>query len=479
MQPSSTAAFRTPPTQPDLGPPFRWSRRAESELPVTISGALPDWLAGQLVRTAPAAFSAGGFAAQHWFDAQGIVYGFEFGQGVRFKQRLLASRHLAALERGENRTATFGTDLSRGFLQRLVAPIPELTDNANVNVVPWQGRWLAMTEAPDQHQIDPVSLASVGVYQYQDSLPRGLIPSAHPHYDAASGSMVNVGSVYGVKSELLVFRQGQGSQRREVEGRLPRKLVPYIHAFGLTARHAVIIDQPLALNPLRMLFSNKAFIRHFEWQPERGTRLWKLERSTGKFSRYEAEALFCFHTINSFEDGDDVVMDFVAFEDASVIDAFYVDALSRGLPDLKPRIVRARLTPGAKRAQLEPLGDASFDFPQIAYRSHHGQPYRYVWGTAIGPSPEGRSESVLHKLDVTSGQVQRFSDPAFMYGEPVFVPRPGATGEDDGVLLAVGSHASEERSRLLVVDAARLEPLASCDVALSIPLGFHGTFARA
>jgi beta,beta-carotene 9',10'-dioxygenase len=479
MQPSTSAAFQARPLL-ELGPPFRWSRRGESELPVTVSGALPEWLTGQLVRTAPAEFSPGGFAAQHWFDAQGLVYGFVFGRaGVRFQQRLLASRHRAALERGDNSIASFATDTSRGFLRRLFRPIPQPTDNANVNVVPWQGRWLAMTEAPDQHQIDPVTLASVGVYQYEDSLPRDLIPSAHPHYDAASGSMVNVGSVYGAKSEVLVFRQGRDSHRREVEGRLPRKLVPYIHAFGLTARHALIIDQPLALNPLRMLFSNRAFIRHFEWQPERGTRLWKLDRSSGEFSRYEAEALFCFHTINSFEDGEDLVMDFIAFDDASAVDAFYVDALARGLPDLKPRIVRARLAPGAKRAKLEPLGDASFDFPQIAYRSHHGQPYRYVWGTALGPSPEGRFESVLHKLDVSSGKVLRFSDPAFTYGEPVFVPRPGAAAEDDGVLLAVGSHASEERSRLLVVDAARLEPLASCDAPLSIPLGFHGTFARA
>lgn len=478
MQTSTSDALRAAPPR-ELGPPFRWSRREERELPLEVSGALPSWLKGQLVRTAPAAFSAGGFAAQHWFDAQGLVYGFEFGQGVRFKQQLLASRHLAALERGQNRIASFGTDLSRGFFRRLIEPIPKLTDNANVNIVPWQGRWLAMTEAPDQHQIDPVTLGSLGVYQYEDALPKGLLPSAHPHYDASGACMVNVGSIYGAKSEVLVFRQAQNGHRREIEGRLPLKRMPYIHSFGLSSRHAVIIEQPLTVNPLRMLFSNKGFIRHFEWQPQRGTRLWKLERASGTFTAYETDALFCFHTINCFEDGADVVLDFVAFDDPSVIDAFYLDALARGLPDLKPRVLRARLTPGARRASIEPLTDAGFDFPQIAYRARHGLPYQYVWGTAIGQTPEGHYEAVLHKLDLRTGEVLRFTDPAFTYGEPVFVPRPGGTGEDDGVLLAVGSHVSEERSRLLVVDAARLEPLASCDAALSIPFGFHGTFSRA
>jgi beta,beta-carotene 9',10'-dioxygenase len=478
MQTSTSNAFRAP-SPPELGPPFRWSRRGERELPVDVSGTLPSWLQGQLLRTAPAAFSPGGFVAQHWFDAQGLVYGFEFGPGVRFKQRLLASRHLAALERGENRFASFGTDLSRSFFRRLVEPIPQLTDNANVNIVPWQGRWLAMTEAPDQHQIDPDTLASVGVYQYEDELPGALIPSAHPHYDATGAAMVNVGSSYGAKSELLVFRQGRDSHRRELEGRLPLKRLPYVHSFGLTARHAVIIDQPLTVNPVRMLFSNKAFIRHFQWRPERGSRLWKLDRTSGAFSAYEADALFCFHTVNSFEDGADLVMDFIAFDDPSVIDALYVDALARGLPELKPRLLRARLARGEKRASIEPLSDARFDFPQINYRHHHGLPYRYVWGTSIGRNAEGRHESVLHKVDVSSGEALSFTDPAFTYGEPVFVPRPGASTEDGGVLLAVGSHVSEERSRLLVVDAARLTPVASCEVALSIPLGFHGTFSHA
>lgn len=59
----------------------------------------------------------------------------------------------------------------------------------------------------------------------------------------------------------------------------------------------------------------------------------------------------------------------------------------------------------------------------------------------------------------------------------MFVARPGAPDEDDGVLLVVGSHPSAERSRLSVLDARTLTALAQCEIGLSIPLGFHGNFA--
>jgi carotenoid cleavage dioxygenase-like enzyme len=86
-----------------------------------------------------------------------------------------------------------------------------------------------------------------------------------------------------------------------------------------------------------------------------------------------------------------------------------------------------------------------------------------------------RSEVV--KVDVETGDVKRYVDREFTFGEPVCVPRPGATREDDGVLLAVGSSPNQERSRLLVLDAGSLEVLATCDADVLIPLGFHGTFA--
>lgn len=61
-------------------------------------------------------------------------------------------------------------------------------------------------------------------------------------------------------------------------------------------------------------------------------------------------------------------------------------------------------------------------------------------------------------------------------GEPVFVPAPDATTEDDGVLLSVVLDSRERRSWLLVLDAAGFTELARATVPHAIPFGFHGQF---
>jgi carotenoid cleavage dioxygenase-like enzyme len=61
-------------------------------------------------------------------------------------------------------------------------------------------------------------------------------------------------------------------------------------------------------------------------------------------------------------------------------------------------------------------------------------------------------------------------------GEPIFVPAPSPTAEDDGVLLSVVLDAPTERSYLLVLDARSLSELARAYAPHVVPFGFHGQF---
>jgi all-trans-8'-apo-beta-carotenal 15,15'-oxygenase len=80
------------------------------------------------------------------------------------------------------------------------------------------------------------------------------------------------------------------------------------------------------------------------------------------------------------------------------------------------------------------------------------------------------------RVDCETGATCRFGLSGYRFGEPVFVGRPGALAEDDGVLLTTGS--SERASVLAVLDAATLQPHALVHAEVPIPLGFHGSFAR-
>ncbi|MET0343218.1 MAG: carotenoid oxygenase family protein [Polyangiales bacterium] len=460
--------------------PFRWTRREAHTLPVEVHGSVPAWLRGQLVRTAPAVFDVGSWQAAHWFDGLGLLYGFSIDDaGVRFTQRALDSAAGREIARGGRKTASFDTAMQRNWLQRLVAPVPPSTDNANVNVVPWQGGWLAMTETPHQHVIDAGDLASRGLYAYEDSLPDAMSMTAHPHFDFQRNAMVNVGITFGPKSELWVLRHEASGRVREVEGKLALKRMPYVHDFGLTPRHAVVIGHPYDVSALSLLFSNRGFIEHFRWQPEQGTHLWVLDRARGTWTEYQTDPLFCFHTVNAFDDGDDVVLDMVAYDDPSVIASLTTDRVQRGLPTLSTRYVRARMRPGKKHAELTTLSDARFEFPSIPYRAQHGHAYETAWGASLLEDGHGGIATEIVRVDLARASVARFAEPGVIHGEPIFVPRPGATRADDGVLLSVGSDVAAERSVLTVLDATQLEPLARCEVPLSLPLGFHGNFKSA
>ncbi len=443
-----------------------------------LEGALPGWLEGTLVRTCPQIFEWGEWRAAHWFDALGGVYAFTLkGGAVSFRQRLVASEILAATARGKRHISTFGTPTKRGMLARLFRPIPKLTDNPNVNVIPWQGDFLAMTETPHAHLLDALTLESKGVYTYEDGLGR-LNMSAHPHFDFEQSALVNYGVLFGRKPEVLIFRQAQTGRVRQVEGRLPVRKVPYMHSFGLSKRAAVIFDPPYRVDPKQLLFSNKAFIEHFSWAPATGNHLWKLDRRSGQWTRYETEPFLCFHVVNQFEVGDEVVLDFLAYPDDGIVRQLSTARLAAELPDLAPQLFRARLVPGAATAKLERVGELAFELPAIDYRRFNGQPYRRAFGTVLRRGEGGWSSTIL-AVDVEQAAARRFSEPPWIYGEPVFVSAPGASAEDEGVLLTVGTHLSEPRSALRVLDAKSLEPLARAEIAGAIPLGFHGSFERA
>lgn len=59
------------------------------------------------------------------------------------------------------------------------------------------------------------------------------------------------------------------------------------------------------------------------------------------------------------------------------------------------------------------------------------------------------------------------------------MPRPGATAEDDGWLLSVAFDSRSLESRLLILDAQKMEagPVASLRFRGPVPSGLHGCWA--
>ena len=63
--------------------------------------------------------------------------------------------------------------------------------------------------------------------------------------------------------------------------------------------------------------------------------------------------------------------------------------------------------------------------------------------------------------------------------EPLFVPRPGGSKEEDGVVVfaCLGTNRSEPMTALVVLEPENLEELGRFSVPTVTPIGFHGVWA--
>ena len=481
---ASPAAATPAATRPTLG--FSTLEQETTLEALPLSGELPGWLQGSLLRTGPAKFEVGasgsaGDAQQmrHWFDGLAMLHRFTVQDGnVSYGNRYLESRsYRSAREHGRMVYGEFATDPCRSLFKRvqtLFSPGKALPDNANINVTRLGERFIAMTETPMPVQFDPHTLATAGVQPYE--VP-GVLTTAHPHSDRASRGMLNYAAKLGRVSSYRFFAVDPDASRPRTIGSVPVKEPAYMHSFGLTARWLVLAEFPLVVNPLALALSGRPYIENYKWKPELGTRFTLVDRATGEATGgFHTDACFAFHHVNAYEDGDEVVVDLCAFPDAGVIEDLYLDRLRAGKPIAEPQLTRFRLGVAERSVSRERLADAAIELPRINYGRCNERPYRYVWGNSNGDS--GWLERIV-KIDISDGAALFWDEPGCYPGEPVFVAAPQADGEDDGVLLSVVLDAAAETSFLLVLDARDLSELARARVPHHIPFGFHGQFARA
>lgn len=470
----------TPLDAADLG--FRDLTDELTDTGLELTGAIPPWLNGDLLRTGPARWDLrDGGSVNHWFDGLAMLHRFSIaGSGVRYANQLLRGKAGTAYERtGRIAYREFATDPCRTRFQRIASLFePGLTDNGSVNVGRLGDRWLAMTETPLAVIFDPDTLDTLGVERRAGKL---TLPNAHPHYDHATGDMLDLRVALGPRPRYeVVARHPAGGER--LIARIPVRNPGYQHSFGLTKRYAIVTESPLVLDPLRLAMSGRPFIESFRWEPERGSRLWAIDRATGDVrGPWKAPAMFCFHHVNAFEDGGSVVVDLLAYDDASVVTSLELDRLRAAAAPPVATLQRYVLEADPTTVRPRRLAETPFELPRI--NGHHqGRPYNVVFGTGAPPGGDAAAAGFLEtvtKTTIDDGRTLVWREPGGFAGEPIFVRRPDGTAEDDGVLLTLLLEPRLGSSSLVVLDARNLGEIARARVPHHIPFGFHGQFARA
>ncbi|UXH76604.1 carotenoid oxygenase family protein [Roseateles amylovorans] len=457
---------------PELLPLRGWDGQDRATAELRIEGRWPRELQGTLYRNGPGLMSRSGERYRHWFDGDGLVHAwrFEAGRASHQARFVRTAKFRAEQEAGRFLLPTLGTAIPP---QRPVVGADSL-NVANTSVLRLGGRLHALWEGGSAYELDADTLDTVGPRAWDPAL-RGMPFSAHPKVEA-DGTVWNFGST---ARHLTVYRfHPDGVLAAHQTLALPMSAM--VHDFAVSQRFLVFLLAPLTMD-LAQLRAGASMTAAMRWQPEQGTRVLILDKATLTPRWAELPASMVFHFGNAWDEGDDLVLDYV---EAPPLPEFNqrIAALMAGRQmdsaPSQPRVLRLSLSGGAPRLERR---DEAVEFPVVDPRVV-GQRHRFVYYPTRFAQPHRWGFDGVMRLDLETGARQRFQfDEEVLLEEQLLVPRPGSSREGQGWLLGLGYDVRRQRSFATVFDAERLGdgPLARAWLPYWVPLGFHGRFYAA
>ena len=449
--------------------------RVEAELDVdglkVIGGEIPRELVGSFVRNSPnPQFWPPG--RYHWFDGDGMVHGIWFENGrARYRNRWIRTS-------GWNTEHEAGRALWTGIMEPVhpVGGVP-LKDTANTSLVVHRGKllslwWLSGTP----YELSTKDLSTIGPENFSGKLTGGF--AAHPKVDPRTGEMIFFD--YSIMRAPFL-RYGVVSADGELVRYVPIEIpVPHIqHDCAITERYTVLLDLPLGWDPARL----KEGKRKIGFDRERTSRFGIVPRlgHAADVRWFEHDACYVYHTINAYEEGDEVVLVACRVADPIPKDQERGGVVARlDFIELVPHLYRWRFNLKTGAVHGEPLDDVATEFPRVN-DAHQGKRVRYSYNPTLAPRSELMFDGLV-KYDLLRGTSSRHRYAAGWYGSEVcFAPRPNAVDEDDGWLVGYLSNAAEDRSEAIVFDAKDVERGPICRIAMPqrIPIGFHACWVPA
>lgn len=441
-----------------------------------VEGQLPAWLEGRLLLNGPALWNLPRGGYEHWFDGLAMLHRVQIRAGrARYRSRFAQSEdYVRSVAAGKPAFGAFDTRNPMGFFRRMLnLKNPPVTDNPSVVMSRIGERWVANTETPHLTGFDPGTLATTGRVTFDDDVQMQLM-SAHGRTDER-GDYWNVGIHLGPKCTYKLLRIRAGSTKREVIGSIEVRKAGYTHGFAMTPTHAVIWETALRAMPLSFLFTGRAYIRNFRWEPASGSRLHAISLADGLVRSWDIAPMLGFHAIQAWHDGEDIVLEMPVFDDARVVEDLRLDCLRQGQAPSVPRLLRYRMKPGRKDAEAEAFG-AGLELPQVHPQRDGKARASITWGAGTDAAQPALFDRTV-RLDLRSGDWREWCRGDAVQLEPLFVPRPGSEVEDDGVLLVPTLADGDAATQIGVVDARSMQCMATLQAPQVVPFGFHAAWA--
>ncbi|XP_051998031.1 beta,beta-carotene 15,15'-dioxygenase-like isoform X2 [Xyrauchen texanus] len=515
---------------------FFWRNGIETPEPLKaeVSGSIPSWLQGTLLRNGPGLFSVGETSYKHWFDGMALIHSFTFKDGEVFYRSKFLKSETYKKNTAANRivVSEFGTMIypdpcknifSKAF-SYLQNAIPDFTDNNLINIIRYGEDYYTSSEVNYINQLDPMTLDTLGRTNYRNHIALNLA-TAHPHYDD-EGNTYNMGTAlmsFG-RPKYVIFKvpakasdKGKKPALSEVEQicSIPFRstLYPsYFHSFGMTENYIIFVEQAFKLDILKLA---TAYFRDVNWgsclkfDKDDVNVIHLINRKTGKTvsTKYYTDAFVVFHHVNAYEEDGHVVFDLITYKDSNLYDMFYLKNMKQDVDKFietnkdfsQPTCQRfvlpvnieketpsdtnlVKLKDTTATAVLKPDGslyctpDTIFpglELPGINYK-YNGKKYRYIYGSRVEWSPYPNK---IAKVDTVTRTHQEWIEEECYPSEPVFIASPNAVEEDNGVILSsVVSFNPQKPPFLVVLDAKSFKEIARASIDATVHMDLHGLF---
>ncbi|KDQ50686.1 hypothetical protein JAAARDRAFT_141534 [Jaapia argillacea MUCL 33604] len=516
--------------------------RVKGQIPPWLRGNLYRTGPGTF-RVPSSAAPSGSVDLTHWFDGLGMTHRFEITSsgGVMYRNHSTADGLRKRIEKsGSVPGVTFGdqdpceTIFSKFFTmfrpnaETPPKPIDGAADEVNIQVtltpdmpgfashhsIPSSTttpRYLVAKSDNDTLQIlDPETLKPLHATTYAELDPRldGHISAAHSCRDKTTDEFYNFSLKMGGRPVYKVFRvrpnpSAEKGFEVDVLAEINDAPPAYLHSFVMTQKYVVLCIWQADFNYGATIPLNRNIASSLEkkWNPNRNTLFYVIDRHTGGLvSKFKSPPFFCFHAINAYDSGsDDVTIDLSVYDNHSVIDLLYLDSLRNLSAEQPMRMGRARrfilenvssqvqAGKGVREAVI-PFTlsqSSSIELPTVHPALYH-KPYRFAYGmNKLDPKTHHTFADRIIKLDMSqpNSEPKTWGVPGYTPGEPIFVPRPGATSpsdaEDDGVILSLVLDGEAQKSMLVVLDAKEMKEVARAEMETHFPFVFHGVFTPA
>lgn len=371
-----------------------------------------------------------------------------------------------------------------------------------------------MTDNSTFHEVNPETLepiAYTGAAKLHPELT-GPLGCAHSQRDPKTGDLFNFNLELGRRPAYRVFRVNASNGTTDILATIsmPEIKPAYIHSLFLTDNYVVLCipSSHYAWNGLKIVWKRN-LVEAIEPFDEAKLSQWiVVDRRQGKgvVARFTTPAGFFFHSVNAFEEvveenGQkriELNFEYVGYNNCDVIHSFYYDVMLNrkgatrefwldklGYNTCQSSLIRYRFRmpseqqlqrgdqlPTAEKVICIPSPHVG-DLPTIN-DVYSTRPHRYVYSASLrGLSTLTDS---LCKTDTSTSEALIWAPVrGHTPGEPIFVPRPEAEAEDDGVILSVVLDGTNQRSYLVCLDARDMEEMGRAECSFAIGLGFHGT----